>query len=329
MLLPGLSKTKLNLFIMFIERRFDIGDVAEIGTLVMKKAPDIMVSVVSPDYSAGKISRNVWQRPTLTVSLVGKPAGFIPLRGPLLYNQPLSKFEQYRRMMLAGLNMPHTAGFQFGERYHEDEWSEFVVLKPANLKMTSHGKDVRLMRTHRLDQISRQGPKGPESAGLKDTIVQQFIDSGPLASFWRPMTFFGRTLYCMKLWSPIPRSELTAPDDEIEAAIIEPKQAEVVTKFKVKEMRALEHDSEILEFAKKVHDTVPTYPLLGCDIIREISSEKLFLIEMNAGGNVWHFSSRRAARGLASITREDRINQYGAWDIAANMLISKTRELAG
>ena len=142
------------------------------------------------------------------------------------------------------------------------------------------------------------------------------------------MTLFGRTLYCMKSWSPIPRPELTAPDEEIEAAIVEPKQAEVVSKFKVSEMRALEHDPEILELARKVHDTVPNYPLLGCDIIREVSSGKLFLIEMNAGGNVWHFSSRRAVLGLATITREDRINQYGAWDIAADTLIAKTRALA-
>ena len=323
-----IPQAKLNLFLIFSQSRFNIRDVAEIGSLVMRKAPDILVHVVSPHSTADNVSKNAWRGPALTVSLAGGTGKFIPSRGPILFNQPLSKFEQHRRLTSAGLNTPHTAKFQFGESYHEDDWSEFVVLKPANLKMTSKGKNVRLMRTRRLHQISQQGPNGPDSAKMKDTIVQQFIDSGELATFWRPMTLFGRTLYCMKSWSPIPRPALTAPDEEIEAAIIEPKQAEVVSKFKVSEMRALEHDPEVVELARKVHATVPNYPLLGCDIIREISSGKLFVIEMNAGGNVWHFSSRRAALGLATITREDRIKQYGAWDIAADSLIEKTRALA-
>lgn len=324
MILPS----KLNLFIIFSQSRFDVRDVTEIGSLVMRKAPDIQVHIVSPDSTAENVSKNTWQGPALTVSLAGGTGKFIPCRGPILHNKALSKFEQHRRITRAGLSTPHTSKFQFGESYNEGDWSEFVVLKPADLRMTSKGRNVRLMRTRRLHQISQQGLKGPDSAQMKDTIVQQFIDSGKLPTFWRPMTLFGRTLYCMKSWSPLPRPELTAPDEEIEAAIVEPKQAEVVSKFKVSEMRALEHDPEVLELARKVHDTAPNYPLLGCDIIREVSSGKLFLIEMNAGGNVWHFSSRRAVLGLATITREDRINQYGAWDIAADTLIAKTRALA-
>lgn len=329
MLLPGLSNRKLNLFIIYASQRFDSRDVLEIGELVMKKAPNILVYAVTPTDTAGNLAKNVWERPTLTVSLAGGAGGFVPIRGPVLQNLALSKFEQYRRMRSAGLNMPNTALFRTGERYCEEDWSEFVVLKPANLKMTSHGRGVRLMRTRRLDQISREGPRAPEAANLKNTIVQQFVDSGELATYWRPMTLFGRTLYCMKSWSPIPRPPLTASNEEIEAAIIEPKQAEVVKQFKVQEMRKLEHDPEIVEFAGRVHGTLPTHPLLGCDIIRDASCGRLFVIELNAGGNVWHFSSKRAALGLSVITREQRINQYGAWDIAADTLIAKTYQLAG
>lgn len=316
----------LNLFIVYMPDRFNVRDLAEIGELVMRKASDIQVHVVSQLSTASNVKPSAWELPSVTVSLAGSEGVFLPARGPILKNKALSKFEQFRRMKAAGLPMPRTGLFRFGDRYDESEWSEFVVLKPADLRQTSHGKGVRLMRTCRLDEISRKGAAAPD--GLKNLIVQTFIDSGPLPTVWRPMTMFGRTLYCMKSWSPMPRPELTASNDEIEAAIIEPKQPEMVSAHRVEEMRALAHDKDVVDLARRVHDTVPTYPLLGCDIMRDAKTGKVHLIEMNAGGNVWHFSSKRAALGLSVITREQRIRQYGAWDIAADALIQKTRTLA-
>jgi hypothetical protein len=228
-------------------------------------------------------------------------------------------------MLAAGLPMPRTAVFRKGEVYHEEDWGRFVVLKPANLALTSQGKGVRLMRTRRLNEVSMGTATAPD---MTDTLVQSFIDTGVHPTVWRAMTLFGRTLYCMKSWSPRPRPPLDAPDNEIEASIIEPKQPEIVQAYEVAAMRALIDDPEVVEFARSVHETVSTYPLLGCDIIRNTETGKLSLIEMNAGGNVWHFSSRRASRGLAVITREHRIKQYGAWDIAADVLIEKVRLFA-
>jgi hypothetical protein len=314
-----------NLFIVYDPSRFGGRDISDISNQVVRRAPEISIYIVHPRDTATVVKAAVWNCPSLTVSLVGRTSRFVPLRGPVLENRPLSKVEQYRRMCAAGLPMPRTAIFRRGEVYREEDWGRLVVLKPADLKSTSYGKNVRLMRTRRLNEIS-MGAAAPWD--MADTLVQSFIDTGVHPTIWRAMTFFGHTLYCMKSWSPKPRPALDAPDSEIEAAVIEPKQPEIVQAYEVPAMRALAHDPEVVEFARRVHETVPTYPLLGCDIIRDEETGMLSLIEMNAGGNVWHFSSRRASRGLAVITREHRISQYGAWDIAADVLVEKVRQFA-
>ena len=52
------------------------------------------------------------------------------------------------------------------------------------------------------------------------------------------------------------------------------------------------------------------------------------MLEINAGGNTWHFSSRYIESIPNASTREERIAQFGAWDVAARILIKKTREQA-
>jgi hypothetical protein len=104
----------------------------------------------------------------------------------------------------------------------------------------------------------------------------------------------------------------------------------------------LKHEDDTLELARRVHDAFPTIPLLGIDIIREEKTGKLFVIECNAGGNVWHFSSKTnvplrrilggaslvGAKKAEEVARQMHIDQFGAFDRAAEVLVRKTRELA-
>jgi hypothetical protein len=160
-------------------------------------------------------------------------------------------------------------------------------------------------------------------------LVQQFIDTGPLPTHWRVLTLFGAPLYCMKFWCPIERPPLDAPDEAIENAIIETKHPSLKRKHGMLDMRALESTPEILSFATRIHDAFPTMPLLGVDILRDHATGNLYVIEINAGGNVWHFSSARSALGREhGMPLEQRVAQFGAWDVAANALIAITRKHA-
>ena len=87
---------------------------------------------------------------------------------------------------------------------------------------------------------------------------------------------------------------------------------------------------------------MPDVPLLGMDIICEEKSGKPYVLECNPGGNTWHFSSKLTAgvrRRMGGVTlvgekkaellgRQMLIDQFGAWDRAAEVLVEKTRQLA-
>ena len=96
-------------------------------------------------------------------------------------------------------------------------------------------------------------------------------------------------------------------------------------------------DADVLDLARRAYAAMPYIPLQGVDIVRHAASGRLFVLEINAGGNTWHFSSlymeqRRKSRPREEqspqITREERIAQFGAWDVAARVLIKKTQEEA-
>ena len=83
-------------------------------------------------------------------------------------------------------------------------------------------------------------------------------------------------------------------------------------------------DAEIIAFGEAAHRAFPDVPLLGVDIVRRATDGKLFVLEVNASGWVWHFASplglraqrefgfrfedqfdgiRKAARVLANVAR--------------------------
>jgi len=75
-----------------------------------------------------------------------------------------------------------------------------------------------------------------------------------------------------------------------------------------------------------MHQAMPGVPLQGLDILRVVRDGKLYALENNAGGNTWAFSAETGAnarRVLGGAT--PMIEQFGAWDIAADVLIKRTR----
>ena len=86
---------------------------------------------------------------------------------------------------------------------------------------------------------------------------------------------------------------------------------------------------------------LPDLPVLGIDMIREEGTGELFALECNAGGNTWYFTSEigsgvRDDPGCLApdavqrneIGRQMLVSQFGAFDIAAEVLVRKTAELA-
>ena len=87
------------------------------------------------------------------------------------------------------------------------------------------------------------------------------------------------------------------------------------------------HDSEIISFGEQAHRAFPKRPLLGIDVVREEKTGKLYVIEVNSCGQVWHFSSE-LGRGIQQDFNLDFESQFDGIRKAADILIEQTRLLA-
>jgi hypothetical protein len=301
--------------------RCDPADFIDIGQRISKIAPDIDVRVLHPNFLTS-LPAATWKNPTLLVSLARGTDLTVP-RGAVLMSHQLSKLQQAEMFRLGGIPTPMTASYEFGMRLDPKVWGELILMKPKLLRMTSHGAGIQVFRTSRLSGMT--AGDFPPSHMVNETpmLIQQFVDTGPLPQKYRALTLCGDVLYIAQDTNVRSRPELSASDKEIEAGKFHNDGAgDVKIKFG--------HYPEIHEFARKMASAFPAAPLLGCDIIKDAHSGQLYALEVNAGGNVWHFSSRMLAKRRAKFPGDEkaRHSQYGAFDVAAKALIRATRQMA-
>jgi hypothetical protein len=317
-----------NLVLVSDPRRMDRNDFMEIAKRIVGQQRNINVIIVSTEETGDTVPQKLWGNPTLTVSF-GPLGKFASPRGLVLRNAPIPKFQQYAQFCLAGIDTPRTTVHIPGRRYEVAEWGEFCIVKPTDLARTSAGGTVQWLRTRRMAAFD---PKGyPEDHVFRKSglLVQSFVDTGRFPVNWRVLTLFGRPLYCFRSTCPIERPALDAPDEAIEKAVIEPKHPSVKETFDYAEMRDFAADPEIMAFARRIHRAFPRLPLLGCDILREEGTGKLYAIEINGGGNTWHFSSPTFARQRKLLGgKEVFTRQLDAFGVAAQVLVDRTEQLA-
>lgn len=306
-----------------IVARTDFGmmnDMHAIAIELVRLAPHIRVALASPADTATTLGID-WQLPTVTIGLGVDLGRLAPLRGAVFQNRPLSKSDQYARFRDAGIATPRTAELRPGQRFDTDGWSEFVVIKPLPLTLTSKGGSASLFRSRSLARIEHAALPREHVLRTTPVLVQDFVDTGLHPSKWRVMTLFGEPLYASFSRSVLPRADLTATDAEIEASVIEPRTDANVQADTEGERDKLIADPEVLEFARSIHRVFPRIPLLGIDILRRKSDDALFALEVNAGGNVWHFSSYAEKHRARLGGKQAMLDQFGAWNVAARALI--------
>ena len=323
---PSPDSTKLLVLVMTPGRQ-DFDDFHEIAKEILRRATDINVHIVTPVSTFDVIPSHKWKLPTLTVSFssMGK---FIAPRGRVFENRAVKKLDQHARFKSLGIDTPHTERFTFGRRYDEGEWGEFCVLKPLPLSNTSKG-NAKLIRTRRLEHIRPSDFPSDHFLRHAPALIQQFIDTGKKPAHHRVMTLFGKPLLWWRGFCPIERPDLTAEDAQIESTIIEPKHETIKKNYLQKDRRDIHIASEFFDFAERMHGAFPNIPLKGNDILKEEKTGKLYAIEINGGGNVWHFSSSIFERSRNQMGGRGALIQYfDPWPKAAQVLIEKTREFA-
>ena len=288
----------------------DPSDWIAIQQRIERNAPDIEVRIADNGHRNSVTARWQVRRPSLLFSPV-RLFDFVPRGGAVFCGHILGKDEQLQRLSSVGISTPRTAIFSTGDLFDPNEWGDFVIVKPNNL---NSGKGVRLVRTADVSAHC------DELAGLIDDrfLVQPFIDHSEdgYPTEYRVLTLFGRALYCARnRWGKLrpPLADIAADP----LGIIASNNKEMGGRI-----RTICNDAEIIAFGERAHEAFPECPVLGVDIIRESQSGRLYVLEVNPHGAVWHLSSPLSRKMDPSHLR-DLYTQFNALDRAADILIEK------
>jgi hypothetical protein len=326
------SSITRNLLILQTVPEQDPSDWIAVKQRIERNAPDIEVRIADNRYRKSAIEvgeagianhrrRNaataVWQieRPSLVFSPV-RLMDYVPRGGTVYCGHILGKDEQMRRLSSIGILTPKTEILSSASSFSRKEWGKYVVVKPNNL---NSGNGVKLVRT--IDLSARYD----ELTAIADDrfLVQPYIDHSEdgYPTIYRVLSIFGHALYCVSnRWGTKrpPLAEIAADPLGIIATNNNTMGGQV---------RFICNDPEIVSLGQRAHQPFPECPVIGVDIIRDIQSGRLYVLEVNPHGDVWHLSSRLAKNTDREYVRA-RYAQFNALDLVADLLIQKTHSKA-
>lgn len=310
-----------NLILVLTPGRYDALDFVDIAKRVAARAPDLSVHVIDGTRDSFELPADAWMAPTLTIG-IGPRTKFRPPRGPHLFSRQIDKLRQAEAMERFGIASPHAARFEFGMDMPASIWGDFILLKPAHLGRTSHGDGIQLFRRERLAALRAADFAADAPIRQTPMLAQRFIDTGVHPAKYRVLTLMGDILYCQRAALKQPRPDLSAPDADLERAVVSTGGGE--------RDYVASYDEDVLDLGRRTAEAFGIVPLLGIDVIRDAKTGDLHVLEVNAGGNVWHFSSPMWAdrRRLLPQVAQAMHEQFGAFDAAAKALTAAARRLA-
>ena len=299
--------------LILLHRSESEADFKAISDRIRARAPEIIV-VTGSVHANSDLPEIIWSYPTLTVAFAAN-IKLVPKRGLVYRCRRVLKTEQYEHYRAAGVATPRTARFFFGMPLDPKDWGDFVVLKPMFDR-----EGIHLVRTVKAATLTPDDFFDDHPIHKDPYIVQQFIDTGETPCHYRVLSFFGEALFCRRNFRLAARPSLDEDDETLMSTPIATNAGAASGTS-----TELVNDREILAFGRLVHGAMPGIPLQGIDILRDVKDGRLYALENNAGGNTWAFSSKRgenARRALGGA--KAMVNQFGAWDIAADVLIKRT-----
>jgi hypothetical protein len=303
-----------NLILVAESRHMDAGDFERIAQRIRASTDTIEVFVVENGSLNMRIARRAADLPTLVVC----PARldmFRPRRGRIFQGQWIGKIEELNRMNAAGLPVPAWRAVTPGTVMEAGEWGAAVVVKPS---YGGANRDIALMRPSDVRFVDPKNLADDHRGKLGVMIAQTFIDTGPQLPEYRVLCLFGEPLYAIALKSPAPVASDWPPK------LAEPLNLSMLLKDRT---IAFTEEPDVLALARRIHAAMPDVATTGCDIIREKKSGKLFVMEANCKGLSWHLSSTLGRKQQAE-SGLNFFDQFGVIDVAARVLVERTRELA-
>ena len=295
----------------------DVQDFSKISSYVREFAPDIEIFIANNEIRNSVTRKKAARLPTLIFS-PGNLISFTPLRGKVYAGRPISKLDQMNQFKKCGLPVPDFVELRPDTAITPAEWGEVVLVKGSDPIFASRARGMTLQRTTRVSYTPRHVFPKDHPGRYGPMFVQKFIDTGPLPIQCRVLTLFGRPLWAVKNISRVPRGSFDVPDAELKALTINPSR-------KAGWSRQLLFEEDVLSLASRAYQAFPDVPLQACDIIRDVSSQNLYLLEINPGGNTWVFSRKSTPQTIQELDGIEPISQFDAFKTAARILVEKTR----
>lgn len=309
------NKRHFNLVIIPDPRIKRPEDFHRMAGYVSEMAPDIKPIVLSDKMHFLRVLK-LLSRPTMVFSPTPLK-WFRPLRGAAFQGQRLSNSEELTAMEQCGIPVPKWALLTPEKKPDLDDFGPYVVVKPD---LGGRGADVKIKRKARVRWTP---PKTQQASGSTNWVVQEFIYTGHWPVSYRVAVLFGEVLYSWRVEADQTRRPLLGPNEF--------KGGEggggmsIVSSGRGCTFE-LDDDPEIISLAEKTHVTFPHIPLLGVDILKEPSG-KLSVIEVNAVGLVWHFSTPTGVK-IQEFAGFDLESQFDGIRKAARILVQQTRKQA-
>ena len=291
-------------------------DFESIAERIMRQVSDIRVFIVDTKEQNWVDSGVASEAPTLVVSPMPIKK-FRAVRGRALQGSNFPKSIQYQQLSAHGIPIPDWRLITDGIALDPVEWGAYVVIKPD---LAAKGAEIKIKRTGRV----RFKPPCDEDYASPDYLAQRFVYTGRWPNNYRVVTLFGKALmswHCEAKHSYRPlesRYAFRGGEDGGGITIVSNKMG---SRYR------LSAESDVIALAERAHDAFADQPLLGTDIVRDVESGELHVLETNPRGDAWLMSSV-TGRSIQADNDIDFASQFDALDVAAGVLIEKTRELA-
>jgi hypothetical protein len=280
---------------------------------IRQTAPDVVPLILPRERLSHRQRLKLALRPTMIFS----PTRFTRprfYRGARLQGRSLWKNQEYELLESAGVPIPKWRLLSEHEQPDLSDFGPYVVQKPA---LGYRGAEVKIKRRGRV----RWKRPASHHGKLSDWIVQEFIYTGRWPISYRVTTLFGHVVLGWRAEADRSRRPLESregfPGGDGHSIV----SSHMGCTF------TLQEDEEVLDLARRAARAVPDIPLLGVDVIRDAETGRLYVLELNPTGHVWHFATDAGIR-IQEQFDLDTEGQFDGIRKAAVILLSETRRRA-
>lgn len=306
-----MTRRAVNLIFFCYPKKGAIDEFREVARRIAETNPDVAPYVYTTDADprsfVGTLGRAF--RPTLAIEM-DRPKFAWLLRGRRFHHQRgIGKADELRRLEAAGLAVPKWTVLTPDTRLGREEWGAYVVVKPV---FSRRGAFVWIRKVGRVRYQPPSDFPADHPGRRGGMIAQKFIYTGEWPTAYRVLTYFGSPIVAVRYDG---RRDLPALEDE--NAFHGSGGRSIVASAKGCTISCTA-DAEILDVARRASAPFPDVPSLGVDIVREAATGKLYVLEVNPGGDSWMLSSG-AGRQIQAQFGLDFYAQFGALDIIAKV----------